>query len=71
MQEEKQRVMWYIGSLEKMLKMYFQENLSFCVFMKYLFIENEQCTLVDKWVQRSELSIALTLIKEFMVQWGR
>lgn len=71
MQEEKQRVMWYIGSLEKMLKMYFQENLSFCVFMKYLFIENEQCTLVDKWVQRFELSIALTLIKEFMVQWGR
>ena len=49
-----------------MLKMYFQENLSFCVFIKYLFIENEQSTLVDKWVYRSELSITLTL-KEFMV----
>ena len=58
--------MWYIGSLEEMLKMYFQENLSFCVFIKYLFIENEQSTLVDKWAYRSELSITLTL-KEFMV----
>ena len=46
--------------------MYFQENLSFCVFIKYLFIENEQSTLVDKWVYRSELNITLTL-KVFMV----